>query len=232
MNADLLADARGRVSCSRCKGSFNALRHLSDEFPDDRYQGPKKPPGKAPPVLGDATAFDLEDALAEATTEAEAPDSDELSPRTWQTLTIALIVLTLINLAWIFTGTIMGRDGVQDFLARHDLPGAPVEEDYRDPGKIHLVSRDIHPHPSRTGVLVLSSTFVNLAERAQPYPDVTLSLMNEDNAALAQRTFSPGDYLPGGLRPEQPLQPGTHVPILLEFADPGEDAVGFELEFF
>ncbi len=89
----------------------------------------------------------------------------------------------------------------------------------------------MHDHPTRPGILVLSATFVNLAGQSQPYPDVAVALRDSENRTVAARRFSPADYLlqpPGeGVR----LASGQQVPILLEFADPGERATGFEITF-
>ena len=60
-----------------------------------------------------------------------------------------------------------------------------------------LVARDLHAHPTRPGVLVLSATFVNLADRAQPYPVVAVTLLDPDNAPLVARAFDPDEYLAG-----------------------------------
>ena len=101
-----------------------------------------------------------------------------------------------------------------------------------DPDQIQLISRDMHSHPTRTGILVLSLTFVNLAQRTQIFPILEITLLDASNQPIAQRRFQPSDYL----RPGADIKPGlaadVFLPVLLELGDPGEQAVGFEIQFF
>ena len=89
----------------------------------------------------------------------------------------------------------------------------------------------MHDHPTRPGVLVLSATFVNLADQGQPYPEIMVALKNSDDRILAARVFQPADYLIQPPDSGAELSSGQQVPLLLEFADPGELATGFELTF-
>jgi hypothetical protein len=80
--------------------------------------------------------------------------------------------------------------------------------------------------------LVLSATIVNLAREAQDLPTLAVTLMDADNRLLATREFAPVEYVLPGADPTRQLKPNVHTPILLEFLDPGEHAVGFELAFY
>jgi hypothetical protein len=80
-------------------------------------------------------------------------------------------------------------------------------------------------------MLVLSATFVNLATRTQRYPMLSVTLLDADNRPLARRVFEPREYLLTGVDPDDRMKPGVRTPLLLEFVDPGEQAVGFELVF-
>jgi hypothetical protein len=51
---------------------------------------------------------------------------------------------------------------------------------WREPAALHVTSRDLRPHPTLPGVLVVSATFRNDAPFAQPWPQLRLSLQNLD----------------------------------------------------
>lgn len=227
LNARLLSQAGGQVRCGQCGLGFNALERLSDERPDGALVAPAAVATSSPPVLG-----------APRSKHGDSPsatiDLPPLPPPRrwpWRVLAVVLVLVTLGNLAWTFRVQLAEQPQVRDLLARFELPGVEPREPFRDPERIHLVSRDFHAHPSRPGVLVLSATIVNLAREAQELPVLSVTLLDADNRLLAAREFEPAEYVVPGADPAAWLQPNVHTPILLEFVDPGEHAVGFELAF-
>lgn len=102
----------------------------------------------------------------------------------------------------------------------------------RDVKQIHLTSRDVRTHPKGKNTLLISAIFVNNARFEQPYPDILITLSDLTTTVVAQRRFTPEDYLAsqaGGAF--QLLKPGKPVHITLEVLDPGNDAVNFQFEF-
>jgi hypothetical protein len=89
----------------------------------------------------------------------------------------------------------------------------------------------MHTHPTRSGILVLSLTFVNLAPRNQAFPELEVTLMDAANQPVAQRRLQPADYLRAGADSSAGLATEVYLPVLLELGDPGEQAVGFEIRF-
>jgi len=101
----------------------------------------------------------------------------------------------------------------------------------RDVSQIKLVNRDIRVHPKVNNALLISATFINRAKFKQPYPDITITLSDLSGAMVAQRRFTPAEYL-GRLNSPFLLMPsGKPVQIALEVVDPGKDAVNFEFTF-
>jgi hypothetical protein len=47
---------------------------------------------------------------------------------------------------------------------------------WREPAAFHVTSRDVRPHPTAAGVLLVTATFRNDARFAQPWPRLQLSL--------------------------------------------------------
>ncbi|MEE4175050.1 MAG: zinc-ribbon and DUF3426 domain-containing protein [Xanthomonadales bacterium] len=225
LDARQLATAGGKVRCVRCGMTFQALDALYDQYPDRRQAPHKRQPDAAPPELGRKPAPRLP-------AHTDTPPVQPETPRwPWIALLAVLAVATAINLAWT-ARDLVPRDGeLAATLHRWSVPGFEPPPPYRDPSRIHLLTRDMHDHPTRPRVLVLSATFVNLSDRSQPYPEVMVALKDPEDRVLAARVFAPGDYLIQPPGPDAELASGQQVPLLLEFADPGERATGFELTF-
>ena len=228
LTAASLKRGSGRISCAHCERPFNALEHLHDQYPDLSGAARRAREENATLALAGAGAGHIEP-TALTPVDADARQAARNWP--WYLALALLLLVTTANLAWLFR-TQLPRDSAlaQRLYAAGFSEFAPARQ-FRDPTLIHLVTRDIHPHPTRDGVLVLSATFVNLAAQQQPYPALTLKMLDSDGRALAARSLQPADYLAGPVPAGLLLEPGQNVPILLEFADPGTKAVGFELLF-
>ena len=233
LNASLLAYAGGRARCGTCKQEIDALAHLFDDWPASDTPAPASNRQAGPPLLGG------EEESAE-TDEKEAPlpagavvieETGGLTRSSWVLIFSVLLLATTANLAWTFREPLLANPQVFSVLTRLGLVEPQAITPFPDTGKLHLVSRDMHRHPTRTGMLALSITFVNRADRAQPYPDIELILRDATSQPLARRVFRPAEYLPVASTAVGDLSPNIHVPVLLEFADPGSIATGFEINF-
>lgn len=224
LNAGQLAADHGKVRCARCDTVFNALEHLFDDYPDK----PRKAASHgqaATPEVGRKPAPEIPAASL------EPPVQEHKSRWPWTLAVGVLVIATVMNLGWAFREAIPKDGPTARLLDSIGVPGFEPPPPFRDPSRIHLLARDIHDHPSRPGVLVLSATFINLAEQAQPYPAVAVVLKNSDNQPLAARRFEPADYLLSAPPEGAGLDPNEQVPLLLEFADPGERATGYDITF-
>jgi len=101
---------------------------------------------------------------------------------------------------------------------------------WREPGAFHITSREVRPHPSAPGVLLVTATFRNDAVFAQAWPQLQLSLANLDGDSLGLRRFSPREYLGNDPATAQ-IGPGQSATITLEIVDPGKRAVAFGFDF-
>jgi hypothetical protein len=72
---------------------------------------------------------------------------------------------------------------------------------------------------------------VNRAAFAQPLPRLHLSLLNNRDKLVADRIFSPEEYLWDTARSSPLMQPSEPLLITLELVDPGKDVTGFKFEF-
>jgi len=80
------------------------------------------------------------------------------------------------------------------------------------------------------GVLRLRASIINRAAHAQPYPLLRVTLEDRFGTRVGRREFTPAEYLPGRSAPREPLAPGARADADLSLADPGNQAVGFELD--
>jgi hypothetical protein len=109
-------------------------------------------------------------------------------------------------------------------LLRCDLPP------WREPDAFRVTSREVQPHPSAPGVLLISTSFRNDARWSQPWPVLEIALQDLDGQALGLRRFQPVEYL--GSPPASALiAPGQSASATLEILDPGKRAVAFTFDF-
>ncbi|MDX1459750.1 MAG: DUF3426 domain-containing protein [Xanthomonadales bacterium] len=223
LSASLLAGAGGRVRCANCRRSFDARTALFDEWPEQSSKPATFNAHGQAPVVGSILAPPPTETLK------DEPLTGRNTRLVWIAALTLLIPLTMANLAWVMRDDLARTESFGPLMER--LGWAPANEGAGQADAIHLVSRDLHPHPQLAGLLVLSATFVSLAEEAIPYPDIELTLSDPGNVPLARRRFTPREYLPREISPSELLKPGVHVPILIEFGDPGRNATGFEIRF-
>ncbi len=145
---------------------------------------------------------------------------------------MVLLSLTLANAGWTFREPIKQNTPLGAWLNQSDESQTVDDGLFKDTKQIQLVSRDMHTHPTRTGILVLSLTFVNLAQNVQAYPEMEITLLDATNQQVAKRLFLPTDYLRAGTDTLSGLGTDVYLPVLLELGDPGDQAVGFEIDFF
>lgn len=231
LGAALISHARGLVQCGQCGRVFSALSFLFDEWPSGQAYGPAKGADAAPPVIGPAR----KEKHGSESDSSEGDEGDEKKSKpnhlAWGLATALLILLTIANTAWTFRDPLVETPWVNDRLNQSGW--LQVEQDglLKDPQQFQLISRDIHTHPTRSGILVLSLTFVNLAERAQVFPVLELTLLDAANQPVARRRLQAADYLRPGADIEAGLATDVYLPVLLELGDPGSQAVGFEIRF-
>jgi hypothetical protein len=170
---------------------------------------------------------------------AENPSGEEVpmgaKPRhqwPWAVTLAVLALVTVVNLGWAFREPLLGKPEIRAFAEAAGIVEMVKPRAFRDTTQIQLVSRDIHSHPTRAGILVLSATLVNLAPKRQALPEIEISLTNSGGRMVASRRFTATEYLPPGADLKNGLESDAYLPVLLEFADPGKEAVGFELSFY
>lgn len=236
INARAISAAFGKVRCMHCGAVFSALDALADELgPDGRF--PPQFHSEQPPSLRDEVPLDgAADDAGEtsppvvAAVKPEAPKTAG-SNRWWALGALALLLGLVAQVGY----------GEREFL-RTDPRTRPLLERYCErlgcevalPGavdQIALVSREIRPHPTVENALLITATIQNRAAFAQAYPQVGIALSDLENKVIAERFFSPRNYLKSGTSIDDGLPANTLLPIEFEVVDPGRNAVAFEFSF-
>jgi predicted Zn finger-like uncharacterized protein len=240
VNASLLAQGAGKYRCGKCNQINNALESLFDEWPDS---GDHPPVAGKLPVLG--FHLDLEAAKqarlspAEASSfTAEAGGEDQGTGRTkkmlkaaWITTAIVLLILVTFYLAEFFQQPLLDSSIVRNVLVKTGLKEASPTAPFRNLDQVQLLSRDMRSHPTRPDALSLNLTIVNRAPRSQAFPKLEVILLDSSGQTLISRLFEPDEYLAEGADIETGMTPQAYLHINLDLADPGRQAVGFELHF-
>ena len=127
----------------------------------------------------------------------------------------------------------------RESLVSNPLIGAPLARVYAALGqplepRWNLAAYDVKQWGAESaatpGGLRLRASVINRAARGQPYPLLRVTLEDRFGGKVARRDFAPAEYLPGRAAPPGLLAPGARADADLSLADPGSQAVGFELD--
>ncbi len=89
----------------------------------------------------------------------------------------------------------------------------------------------IRSHPSLPDALLVNFIFRNDAAREQEFPLVELNFTNNNGTIVANRVFTPLEYLPSEMHLFTHMPAHSSIQVSLELVDPGDDATGYSLVF-
>lgn len=243
-----LAQGHGSVRCAHCTMIFDALPSLSDTLPPEPFMNlPVQPPAPEPPQLVQPVFRPHPDYVADAETDAPLPAQAPVvatpafarprRPRRrahngrWIGGCALLSLLLAAQLAWANRVALADDPGTRPLLARVCATLRCTLPPKQDLSKLTLLSRDIRPHPSVPGALIISATIRNDADFTQPYPLIRIALSDLDENEIAMRRFRPAEYVSDPKTRAAGLAPGATIAVAFEVEDPGKNAVAFEFGF-
>lgn len=232
LTAALISRARGAVRCGQCNHPFDALNFLFDQWPAGKVSGSAREENPDPPVLSwtQATLLTEHSAAADSVNTESEPEHKP-QQRYWLLAATGLVLLLIANAAWTLREPLLQYPVISTLASTTGWSQLQAKSLLNTPEPFQLVSQDMHAHPTRSGILVLSLTLVNLAQQPQPFPVLEITLLNTANQPVARRRFQPTNYLRTGTKTKKGLATDLLMPVLLELADPGVQAVGFEIKF-
>jgi hypothetical protein len=217
-----LAQADGQVRCGQCGCIFSGFVQLIPDKSDKRAQ--KSDKGK---IKTAATPDFFKRMLL-----ARSGGVGKWVKAGWS-LGIALLgLLLLLQAAYTERARLLKHERIGGYIAVwcQRIPGCELPP-ARDPGRIQLVSRSVYTHPNIEGVLIVNAVVTNSATFNQPYPVLLISMSNIRGQVIAERYFTPAEYLAPDAADSAGMEPGKSVPVTLAVMDPGQDAMAFELDF-
>lgn len=245
-----LAGAHGNVRCSHCNAIFDALPTLSEQLPSEpigklgKHPALPSPPQLGLPVFrpqrGDQGTFFIDsDERPRAHERSSAPpqftrrkgSAPARGNGVWVFGSLILLVLLAGEVAWAERQFWINDSSLRPYIASACAKLGCEVPLHRDDGLLQLASRDIRPHPSVPGALIISATLQNSADFPQPFPTVEITLSDLDEQRIAMRRFRPAEYVSDSRSLANGLAPAAKAALVFEVADPGKNAVAFEFRF-
>lgn len=252
-----LKAAGGRVRCSRCKHVFNALETLREELTAEEIatvkseaQKEARPPWRPP---DEEMAGDLFDSLDYTRNEALPLDEPEPAPEeppgfdplgeiappapahTGRRVLLGFVNLVLLlaliaQLAHLERERLLAHATTGPWLKKaYDVLGLPAELP-PDVSRLRVARTEVSSHPDAPQALLLTAVLENDAARSQPWPRLYVDLQDRWGETVGSRYFAPSEYLRDTQRASGAMPPRARAAIHLEVIDPGNAAVGFELD--
>lgn|GEM_PF-747292 len=247
-----LRTGRGEALCEHCHIVFNVLVSLA-QAPKDAV--PEGTPQAKPPVLGAQEAVLVRKFERELLDESGADDrsgterkgrsfgrvsrgvrgkdaadsSPVMQEVLWGLGSFGLLALLVAQLV-IFEGErIVQNARMRPWL---DMACKTINcslPPYKDVGRIQIFDRALRPDSNRNDALEFQLVFANQSNLPQRLPNLKLVLTELSGSPVAERIFTPAEYLPEGEKVS--LMPvGKPFEIRLMLAKPSTDVGGFIFE--
>lgn len=252
VHAEQLKAAHGRVRCCRCRGAFDALENLGEA--PAQYVAPEVPePAPSPeraaarasaqtaeeePTAKDELPFEVPEDLPDiAATKADVDGLPvDLAPPSrhnlaWDLGVLALIGLLVLQIAWINREILAGYHQGH-YVLEKVCSLAPCTAPLRtSPDQIRILNREVHVLPDESNAHQVRLIIANDAPFEQPFPLLQVELFTGDARLLAQRRFTPREYLPTDISSDSLMAPGQTAELQLDLVDPGESVTGYRFDF-
>jgi predicted Zn finger-like uncharacterized protein len=240
-----LAQGHGRMRCGHCTMVFDALPSLSDTLPREPFMNlPVQPPTAEAPQLVEPVFRPHPDYVADPDTRQAVSSAGALPAFVrrrrvrrrgrngrWIGGCAILALVLAAQLAWANRVALSANASTRPLLAHACAILRCTVPPEQDLSKLTLLSRDIRPHPSVPGALIISATLRNDAKFTQPYPLIRIALSDLDGNKVAMRRFRPAEYVSDPKTRAAGLAPGATIAVAFEVEDPGRNAVAFEFGF-
>jgi len=207
---------------------------LAAFFADAHQAGDQPPPTEPPGAVADQPAPtetpETTQVPAVILQQLQAEKEARLRPSStpWVAGSLLLMLLLVAQVIYFERNQLVRDPQYRDWIVRAcEIAGCTLAVPY-DIEQIDIISRDVRSHPSTKGGLIAATTLINNAPFPQPFPLLTLTFSDINGKRLAQRRFTPDEYLGADTDPGTGMPPDIPVPVELELVDPGKAAVNFE----
>lgn len=229
VEAELFLPTGGRVRCGVCGREFDALERLRHAPPDEETAAPLLEPELAE-VQGQLFRSEepVDPGVGEVPRFAQRYGPQLGTAGLWWLGAAALALLLVLQIVLAERhrlATDPAWRGAYESLC--GVLGCSLPA-WRETAALQMLSREVGPHPSEEGGLLVTASLRNNARWTQPLPWIELRLADIDGQLVAMRRFAPSEYHSGDA---DELGPGQSTSLRLEIADPGSQALAFEFAF-
>ena len=205
---------------------------LKDEAIDEQLG---KPDYDSVPALRDGEILDEptedEDRALRFEAEETARPKEKNQPL-WLFASLLLLIPLCAQLAWHFRDNLIQHQaGRQTLGVICSVAGCQVPV-RRDLQRIIIDGRNLTAHPDKPDTLQLQLSLVNTAPFEQPFPQLALSLFNDNGSLIARRVFTTEQYLPEHFNASQMMPKAESVLVQMDLVDPGKEVTGFSFDFY
>jgi len=223
-----LRKALGKVRCGQCGSVFNALHSLKS------FEG-ELPPGYLRQLRaeqaggGDASPREL--SLHEAMYGTERRALFSIGPFGWFVGILLLGAVGIAQAVYYQRYHLIENPRYQQQVVNLCQLLPCDETEFASPEQIRMLERNVFTHPIADNALMITGSFSNQAPFTQKLPDMLISLFDIQGKLIANRLFTPGEYLLED-QDRRVFASGATVQFRLEIVDPGTDALTYEFEFY
>jgi predicted Zn finger-like uncharacterized protein len=228
--------ADGMVRCGFCKQVFDARaendarenENQAEAFEDQQQDSQQQIEAEHESLFRTEPDDIAPDALR---TDSDVRPYSTLTTVAWSLSILALIASLVAEYIWFNQPELLQGQRFKPITAKLCELTDCEHLQMRDPSQIEMISRNVYTHPNEKDALMVSTTLVNNAPHAQPYPRVQIDFSNVRGALIASRRFIPEEYLQIDSEQLQLLQSGIPTTFGLEIKDPGNEAITYEFSF-
>ena len=230
--------ADGMVRCGFCKEIFNARAGNDQENNENQLNAFNANQPEGTESFETLIASDANKEAEPGSYFSDAPDGiintrpySTAATVAWSLAILILIAALAAEYIWFNQPQLLQDQRFQSMTAILCEVTDCTHLQKRDPAQIEMVSRNVYSHPNEKNALMVSTTLVNHASYAQPYPDVQIDFSNVRGELVASRRFKPDEYLQPGSTASQLFPTGNQITLGLEIRDPGREAITYEFSF-
>ncbi len=224
ITTDEVRVGQGKVLCSHCNSVFDAISSLADVAFEYHLSDLRRIPtltvekSVSPPSETDALAnFD------------GSESAEPLKPRLiWGFAAVSMLSLLLGQVVFFQSPKWAQNEEYRPSLEKIcHVVGCQLPK-YRHPEDIEVIERALEP--AGRGALQLRVLIINNGSRPVALPGMALKLIQFNGEPLAQRVFSPQEYL-NDLNKVKQLPVGRPIQINLKIANPDNEIAGYSFKF-
>ncbi len=147
----------------------------------------------------------------------------------WASLSFIAGLLLFAQFAWIKFPSLSVIEPYRSYYAQVcDVFSCRLPE-LIDRAKIRSTNLVVRSHPKVQNALVVDAVIQNTAKFEQTFPTLDLIFTNNLDKVVSARRLTPKEYLGGELAGRSNMPSLQPVHIAIEIADPGKEAVGYQI---